>query len=201
MIIGVVIIRNGYLSRMKRDFGSLTPQNATTKALDLPGCNTTNGIQLNIWDTFNNDCQKFQLVDMGDNYYQVRVKDGSKCLDVDGWSTDNLAKIVLWDCHDGANQQWRLLDGGLKRSLSIDKEHEDSNLQINAYPNPVKQNLNIGVNNYNGEIVVRIYGVDGQLDKQIRCMVESKGEIVIPQWGYRGDGYCRSSCRTREKNI
>ncbi len=167
-------------------YWNLIPQNATSKSLDVPACNFSSGVQLNIWDSYGNDCQKFQMIDMGNSYFQIRVKDGSKCFEIEGASNDNLAKIILGNCQSVDNQLWRLNDYGLKNSTLQLENKNDTPISINVFPNPVEMELSIDIDNYKGQVKVEIYSIDGCLQKQVVDYVDVSGKIIIPRWGYYG---------------
>ncbi len=168
---------------------SFASSNSTGRSLDVPACNFTNGVQLNIWDTYGNDCQKFNMEDMGNGYYRIHTTDDSKCIDVYGASTDNSAAIALWDCHSGDNQQWALIDHGLKSGTISDPIlEEDNTISIAAYPNPVETELTIAIENFEGQVLVEIYSMDGRLEKQVIDNINISGNLTVPTWGYKGLG-------------
>jgi hypothetical protein len=188
-------------------YWSLTPQNATSRALNVPNCSFTNGLQMNIWDALGNDCQKFQVTNLGTGYYAIKVKDGSKCLDVYNWSLDNNGIIALWDCSGGYNQQWSLIDYGLKSGTAViegiesEFDDNDKNVQISAFPNPVENDLTIKINNFEGAVTVEIYSIDGRLQKQTVHYVDKLGNISIPSWGFKGIGLVKVSTGQQVKIL
>lgn len=190
------------LDKDAQGYWSLTPQNATSRSLDVPGCNFTNGIQMNIWDTYGNDCQKFQIANVGNGYYQIKIKDGSKCFDVWDASLDNLAAVTLWDCHTGDNQQWSFIDIGLKSvAIPVENEIETGALQISVFPTPVENELFVVVDNYKGQVIVDIFSIDGRIEKNIVGYIDGCGKIVIDRWGYEGFGVVSVTAGLEIKNF
>ncbi|WP_346881375.1 RICIN domain-containing protein [uncultured Algibacter sp.] len=148
------------------------PQNATTKALNIPGCNMSNGVQLDINNNLGNDCQKFELVDVGDDYFQILNINGDKALDVSGASLNNSAPIILWDIHGGDNQQWRFIEANdniTSRDTSNDKESntevvlEDREVtELILYPNPVSDIVTMSFGKALDVNSINVYDVTGR---------------------------------------
>lgn len=64
------------------------------------------------WGCHGGANQRWEYVDVGGGYYELRNGQSGKCLEVYGWSTEDAAHVVQWDCHGGANQLWRYVEVG-----------------------------------------------------------------------------------------
>lgn len=87
------------------------------KCLDVGGGVPTNGNQLHQWGCILNDSrtgshpnQLFELLEQGDDIYQIVHRPSGKCVDVAGGGRTNGTKIQLWDCMrtDHPNQVFKL---------------------------------------------------------------------------------------------
>jgi len=72
------------------------------RCLDDPANNTTNGIQVQIWDC-NGGANQQWLVN-GDG--TITGVHSGLCLDVTGARTANGTPVELWTCNGGSNQKW-----------------------------------------------------------------------------------------------
>jgi len=79
----------------------------SSRCLDVPGGNTANGTQVEIWDCNGGGNQ--QWTQQSNGALQVF---GNKCLDVLNNATTPGAPVAIWDCNGGANQQWTVNSNG-----------------------------------------------------------------------------------------
>ena len=87
-------------------------------ALDVPGCTSTNGTQLQIWPAGVGVCnsgggQKWSITSNGDGSYTLVNPESGGALDVAGCGNTNGTKVDLWAkgvgvCNSGAGQKWQL---------------------------------------------------------------------------------------------
>jgi Ricin-type beta-trefoil lectin domain-like len=79
-----------------------------TFRLDVDACNATNGGKVQLWQPFNNDCQKWALQSVGGGYYTLTSKAGNGTfrLDVDACNATNGGKVQLWQPFDNDCQKW-----------------------------------------------------------------------------------------------
>ncbi len=86
-------------------------------------------------------------------------------------------------------------------SVSTEPGHieEKNSISIMAYPNPVEKELSIAVDNYQGQVHIEIYSIDGCLEKRIVDYVNDYREIVVPLWGYKGLGLVKVTADQKVK--
>lgn len=89
----------------------ITPRHSG-KALDVVGCGTADGTNVNQWSWLNNNCQKWVFTDVGGAYRISPVNATSKALDLANCSGSNLANIQIWNWLNNDCQKWELLDRG-----------------------------------------------------------------------------------------
>ena len=77
------------------------------RCIDLPGSNTSNGTQVQLWDCHGGTNQRWTYT----ANRQLTVY-GNKCLDANGQGTSNGTAVTIWDCNGQANQQWNLSANG-----------------------------------------------------------------------------------------
>ncbi|MBW4621657.1 MAG: RICIN domain-containing protein [Cyanosarcina radialis HA8281-LM2] len=90
-------------------FNSTAVARHSNKCLDVPGSQTTDGVQLQQWPCNGTNAQNFQFRPVAGvaNTYNIVNVNSNKCIDVYGASTSNGAAIIQWSCHGGNNQQFR----------------------------------------------------------------------------------------------
>ena len=81
------------------------------KAVDVPGSNTANNVQLVQWDDVGNNNQQFRIIASSDGYYTIVNSGTNKALDNAGSTADN-SRVVQWDLSSSDNQKWRIIDTG-----------------------------------------------------------------------------------------
>lgn len=174
-----------YVEKNAEGYWGFAPRNASGKVLDVPGCNFSNGVQLNIWDSFGNDCQQFNIVDAGNGYFTISVKDETKYLDVYNWSTTDGGAISLWDYTGADNQLWKFTEvsGGIPTNTLAKTEQE---VQVEAYPNPVGSHLFLDIQSFTGRVSVNIYTLEGKVAHSEMQYVEQAGILTIPRLNYKG---------------
>lgn len=81
----------------------------TNKVLDVPGGNSSNGINLQIYDSNGTNAQKWQFSYVGNGIYKiVSLKDLTKSLDVAGGSVSKGSVLDLYDYNGTYAQEWLL---------------------------------------------------------------------------------------------
>jgi len=81
------------------------------KALDVPGGNTANNVQLIQYTDAGNNNQSFRITANSDGYYSIINKGTNKALDNAGSTADN-SRVVQWDLSYSDNQKWKIIDAG-----------------------------------------------------------------------------------------
>jgi hypothetical protein len=77
------------------------------RCVDVPGGNTTNGTQTQLYDCSGGPNQRWTAT----SAEQLQVY-GGKCLDANGHGTTNGTAVIIWDCNGQTNQQWNLNANG-----------------------------------------------------------------------------------------
>jgi hypothetical protein len=78
------------------------------KALDVSTVSSQNGANIHQWTNDGGANQKWELLPIGANQYQLRALHSAKCADIAGPSNQDGANIHQWDCHSGTSQRWNL---------------------------------------------------------------------------------------------
>jgi hypothetical protein len=88
----------------------------TGNCADVAGASTSNGAQIDEWDCNGSNAQKFQAVDLGGGYYQLKNTNSGLCIDIYGGSTAptgnaNGTKIQQYTCKTSNydNQAWKFV--------------------------------------------------------------------------------------------
>lgn len=81
------------------------------KAVDVPGGNTANNVQLVQWNDVGNNNQQFQIIANSDGYYTIVNRGTNKAMDNAGSTADN-SRVVQWDLSSSDNQKWKIIDAG-----------------------------------------------------------------------------------------
>jgi hypothetical protein len=88
----------------------ITPRNGG-KAVDVAGCGTADGTNVQNWTWLNNDCQQWQFNSISDGYWKISPAYATgKAMDVSGVSTADGANIHIWNYVGGNNQQWQVVN-------------------------------------------------------------------------------------------
>ncbi|MBV6645548.1 MAG: RICIN domain-containing protein [Cyclobacteriaceae bacterium] len=77
-------------------------------AMDLAGCNTSNGTNIAQWTWLNNNCQRWSVEDTGDGYFMVRSQESGRVLDVPSCSGIAGANIQQWDAYGNDCQKFNI---------------------------------------------------------------------------------------------
>lgn len=105
------------------------------KVLDVSGASSDDGANIQQWESWGGDNQKWKFENAGDGYYFVKAKHSGKAVDVAGVSTDDDANVHQWSFHGGANQQWKLQDAGGGYFYFVAR-HSGKVLDVSGQPNP-----------------------------------------------------------------
>jgi len=91
-------------------FSSTAVNVSSGRCMEVPGGQTTNGLQLTQATCTSGANQNFTFVPLSatSNAYNIRTVAAGRCIDVFGASTADNATIIQWTCHANANQQFRL---------------------------------------------------------------------------------------------
>ena len=121
----------------------ITPVHSN-KALDVANCASSDGSNVQQWSWLNNDCQKWQVTNVGNGYYRISpVVAPTKALDVDGISTADGANIMLWEYWGGEGQQFRFQSAGSGKWRIIAR-HSNKCLDVSG----VSQNDGANINQW-----------------------------------------------------
>lgn len=99
------------------------------KCLDVYGFSTDNGGDVVQWSCHGDSNQQWELIDLGDGYFEIVSQHSGLCLDVEGISTDDGANVFQWECLGGENQQWELRDAG-DSLYEVVARHSDKCLDV-----------------------------------------------------------------------
>ncbi len=92
----------------------------SSKCLDIPGSNTTNGTLLQIYSCNGTGAQQWTV--FGNTGNQVKyLKSLGKCMDIQYSGTAESTPVWLWDCNGGLAQQWVPQTNGTLRNPNSNK--------------------------------------------------------------------------------
>ena len=80
---------------------------ASGKVLDIAGCSSENGANVQQWEYMNGENQEWSIEKAGD-YYKIINRRSGKALDVSGRSAADNANVLQWDYNGQDNQLWRI---------------------------------------------------------------------------------------------
>ncbi|RED95272.1 RICIN domain-containing protein [Marinoscillum furvescens] len=81
-------------------------------AMDLAGCNVSNGTNIAQWTWLNNNCQRWSVESTGDGYYMIRSQESNRVLDVPSCSGLEGANIQQWDAYGNDCQKFAIEPAG-----------------------------------------------------------------------------------------
>lgn len=79
------------------------------RVLDTAGGHKDNGTNIQIWDNYGNDNQKWQFTRTSSGYYNIMNLDSKKYLDLNGAVAESGRNIHLWEKSGSCAQEWRLI--------------------------------------------------------------------------------------------
>lgn len=89
----------------------LVSQNSN-KVLDVAGCSTTNGANVQQWSWLGGDCQRWKLENAGNGEYRIIAQHSGQALDVAGCSQANGANVRQWQSLNNDCQRWKIEEVG-----------------------------------------------------------------------------------------
>lgn len=116
-------------------FYSFAPVRTNYK-IGMADCVAANNTQLKQKSSASGDCQKFYMVDLGLNQYQICAKNTTKAIAA-AVSTNNDVPVYLWEKATVNNQKWKF------SSVVTGILNPAYQQNITVYPNPVGNTLNI----------------------------------------------------------
>lgn len=132
---------NGNTSPIANGTYRITPVHSN-KALDVFNCASGDGSNVQQWSWLNNDCQKWQVTNVGNGYYRISPAVApTKALDVDGISTADGANVMLWEYWGGEGQQFRFQGAGSGKWRIIAR-HSNKCLDVSGVSQNDGANLN-----------------------------------------------------------
>ncbi|MBC7533358.1 MAG: RICIN domain-containing protein [Oligoflexus sp.] len=81
----------------------------SNKCLDARGGSPENGTVYQQFECNGEIDQKFRLINVKDDEYELRAVNGGRCVSSAGGKTENGNPMILWDCGGGPDQHVRLL--------------------------------------------------------------------------------------------
>lgn len=76
------------------------------KALDVNGCSTADGANVQQWPWTGGDCQRWKIEHQGNGEYRITSQVSGKVLDVSGCGTANGANVHQWPWNGADCQRW-----------------------------------------------------------------------------------------------
>lgn len=78
------------------------------KVLDVEGCSTAIGANVQQWPWNGADCQRWDLTHIDDGWYEIRSHLSGQALDIDACATGNGGNAQQWTANSASCQQWRI---------------------------------------------------------------------------------------------
>jgi hypothetical protein len=119
------------------------------KTLTIAGRSVTNGAETEQWAYSSLAHQKFIAYKLASGYYQLVVTHSNKILKIRGGSTAAGALVEQWDNESQPSSEWQLVSvsTGVAARAATEGEtisdEETTSLDVELFPNPVKQRLTI----------------------------------------------------------
>lgn len=102
------------------------------KAIEVEGFSSELGANVQMWDWWGNENQRWAFVPEDDGSYALKNILSGLVLDVQDWSTYNSANILQWSYHGGENQRWKIEPAGAGY-FSIINVHSEKALDIESF--------------------------------------------------------------------
>jgi hypothetical protein len=81
---------------------------AADKCVDVANAGTADGTNVQQWTCNGTDAQRWQLINVANDVYEIHTVLSDKCLDVAGSGTANGTNVQEYTCNGGVNQHWRV---------------------------------------------------------------------------------------------
>lgn len=149
-----------------------------------------NGQDVYLWEcSEGNQNQHWQKIDAGNGHYRLQKRGTNFSIDGGNGGAIN-QNVYLWSSSStNQNQQWRFDNVSSSKSsstkiLELEGELEAAAELFNVYPNPVKNELYIELNDgYDEETTIAVYNVKGQKVKTAKPSKEVKLDLSGLQSG------------------
>lgn len=104
----------GAVNTLNIESGTYTIQNSTNtkQVLDVNSALVENGANVQTYASNNTSAQRFEVLYVGDGYYQILAEHSGKALDILNASTAGGANVQQYDCNGTDAQLWRFIDAG-----------------------------------------------------------------------------------------
>ncbi len=115
------------------------------KVLDVSGCGTQNGSNVQQWPWLGGNCQRWKVSAVADGYYILTAQNSGRALDVDACNPDDGTNVQVWDNWGGECQQWKIIpttngyykviarSGGKALDVASCSTADSANVQIWTY--------------------------------------------------------------------
>ncbi len=147
----------------------ITPVIATDQALDVYDVSTDNGANINTWEYWGGYGQQFKFQSAGTGLWRIINRNSDKCFDVEDASTEDGANVQQWTCTSGS--EWQMFELVNLKSTS---EPLAEITEVNVYPNPANEYLNIAL-------------PDGLREGVLLKVINNLGQVVINETYISGD--------------
>ena len=99
---------------LKIENGTYTIKNSTNtkQVLDVNSALTGNGANVQTYASNNTSAQRFEVLYVGEGYYQILAEHSGKALDILNASTSSGANVQQYDQNGSDAQLWRFIDAG-----------------------------------------------------------------------------------------
>ena len=137
--------------------------NVSGLALDVDGCLSTSGRNVQTWTSSGANCQRWGFEEVEPGYFKIISKNGLKVLDVSECSTADGANVQQWTWLGGDCQRWSLQSVSQSQRIVTGVEELESESKLTVYPNPVADEVQIRFGNERSQKVeLRITNTAGQ---------------------------------------
>ena len=104
----------GAVNTLNIESGTYTIQNSTNtkQVLDVNSALVENGANVQTYASSNTSAQRFEVLYVGDGYYQILAEHSGKALDILNASTAGGANVQQYDCNGTDAQLWRFIGAG-----------------------------------------------------------------------------------------
>jgi arabinan endo-1,5-alpha-L-arabinosidase len=150
------------ITNMPGGYYKLSPSLAPDKALEVAGCSTLNGANVQIGKYEGLDCQLWYVAYMGSGVFRFMSRHSYEALEIINASTAEGANAQQWPFNENQTQQWTVkypTPVGLSRP-----GHQEEEVFF-IYPNPTDGSFTIDISHLSGKgpVSMEIYSMEGKL--------------------------------------
>ncbi len=138
----------------------ISPVLAPDKALEVAGCYTYDGANVQIGKYEEKECQQWYVAYMGSGVYRIMARHSRKALEIINAYTNDGANAQQWPYNEHQTQRWTVKNPSDATAFGSNILYREG---FYIYPNPSEGSFNIELNQpaTSGPVYVEIFRIDG----------------------------------------